>query len=106
MGNLTEEKCVALLPDGNRAERVLRHEYDPAGNRVRSVLLGGEIAEFTPCSSGFVHQITFAPRPDGPERVVSAFERDALNRETLRTQGRLHSKRGYDTQDCLCVIFY
>jgi RHS repeat-associated protein len=96
MGNLTEEKSVALLPDGSLAERVLRHAYDPAGNRIRSVLPGGEIAEFTPCSSGFVHQITFAPSPDGPERVISAFERDALNRETLRTQGRLHAKRGYD----------
>ena len=53
-------------------------------------------AEYTPCSSGHVHQINFMTGPDMPEQIISAFERDALNRETLRTQGRLFSKREYD----------
>ena len=53
-------------------------------------------APFTPCSSGHVHQISFMVGPDAPEQIISAFERDALNRETVRTQGRLHSKRAYD----------
>jgi YD repeat-containing protein len=96
MGNLVEEKSLSLLPDGSTAERTLRHEYDLMGNRVRSILPGGEIAEFLPCSSGYTHQISFAARPNSPERVISAFERDELNHETLRTQGRLHSRRGYD----------
>jgi hypothetical protein len=42
------------------------------------------------------HQISFMAGPDMPERIISAFERDALNRETLRTQGRLYAKRDYD----------
>jgi RHS repeat-associated protein len=43
-----------------------------------------------------MHQITFAAGEDEPERVISAFERDALKREILRTQGRLHCRQGYD----------
>ena len=53
-------------------------------------------AEFTPCSSGHVHQISFVAGPDMPEQIISAFERDALNREILRTQGQGYAKREYD----------
>lgn len=92
----TEEKSLVALLSGGMAERVLRHEYDCMGNRVRSILPGGEIAEFTPNSSGHEHQLSFSAGPDQPERIISAFERDALNRETLRTQGPLCSRRTYD----------
>ena len=96
MGALVEEKSLVALFGGGVAERILRHEYDLAGNRVRSVLPGGEIVEVTPCDCGYIHQISFAASADAPERIISAFERDALHRETLRTQGRLHAKREYD----------
>ena len=60
MGRLTEEKSRLLLNNGGMTERTLRHTYDHAGNRVRSVLPGGELAEFTPCAAH-----TSGPSPTG-----------------------------------------
>ena len=66
------------------------HRYDPLGNRTRTVLPDGQKLNQLFYGSGHLHQINL----DG--KVVSDFERDALHRETGRTQGQLHSEFAYD----------
>ena len=91
LGNLIEERTEA----GGEI-RVLAHAYDPLGNRVSSTLPDGRVINYAYCGSGFLHQISTASGEGGLERIISAFERDDLHRETLRTQGRRHSLSSYD----------
>ena len=91
LGNLTEEKTTA---DGKT--RTLKHCYDPLGNRTQTILPDGRTLNFTFCGSGFLHQITTAEKEGGIETMISAFERDDLQRETLRTQGKRQARSVYD----------
>ena len=68
----------------------LKHQYDPLGNRIQTELPNGQQLSWLYYGSGHLHQISL----DG--HTVSDIERDALHRETLRTQGALQSRYGYD----------
>lgn len=68
----------------------LKHQYDPLGNRTQTVLPNGQKLNHLFYGSGHLHQVNL----DG--QVISDFERDALYREVLRTQGALHSEFSYD----------
>ena len=68
----------------------LKHQYDPLGNRIQTELPNGQQLSWLYYGSGHLHQISL----DG--HTLSDIERDALHRETLRTQGALQSRYGYD----------
>ena len=63
----------------------LSHRYDGLGNRVETVLPDGRVLKPELYGSGHVSKL----RLDG--EVITEFERDALHRETVRTQGALRS---------------
>ena len=69
---------------------IWRHGYDALGQRSHSTLPSGKQLQWLSYGSGHVHQITV----DG--HVISDIERDALHRETSRTQGALQSQYGFD----------
>lgn len=71
----------------------LGYSYDALGNLTGLTLPDGRQANYLHYGSGHLHQINL----DG--RMISDFERDALHRETLRTQGALTSRYGYDSKD-------
>ncbi|CAK7027104.1 MAG: hypothetical protein DELT_02619 [Desulfovibrio sp.] len=99
-GNMTEEKSVVRLTegqdDGTLRESVIRYAYDALGNMIRTVLPDGRSLEYTLGGSGFLFQVGLAATPGGKEEVIAAFERDALQRETLRTLGGLHQHSAWD----------
>jgi RHS repeat-associated protein len=68
-----------------------KHRYDALGNRIQTVLPNGRTLNYLFYGSGQLHQVTL----DG--EVVSDFERDALHREVIRTQGQLQSSFTYDS---------
>lgn len=68
---------------------VLRHAYDELGNRTSTVLPDGRVLNHLFFGS-HLHQINL----DG--ETISDFERDALHRETRRSQGALESRFSYD----------
>ena len=68
----------------------LRHEYDALGNRITTTLPDGRQLNTLTYGSGHVHQINL------DFKVICDFERDALHRETSRTQGALHSRYELD----------
>lgn len=70
----------------------LGYLYDELGNLSCLALPDGRQVNHLYYGSGHLHQINL----DG--RLISDFERDALHRETLRTQGTLTSRYGYDTK--------
>lgn len=63
----------------------ISHRYDGLGNRVETVLPDGRVLKPELYGSGHVSKL----RLDG--EVITEFERDALHRETVRTQGALRS---------------
>lgn len=67
-----------------------KHQYDPLGNRIQTILPGGQQLNHLFYGSGHLHQVNL----DG--QVISDFERDALHREVRRSQGALHSEFAYD----------
>ncbi len=74
---------------------VLEHRYNALGNRIASTLPGpvsGQVQTLGQLyyGSGHLHQISLNGQ------VISDFERDALHRETSRTQGALQTQWGYD----------
>ncbi|MCL1824618.1 MAG: DUF6531 domain-containing protein [Betaproteobacteria bacterium] len=92
-GNLTAETQTLYgdIKTGRRAEkRTLTHAYDALGNRTCTTLPDGRAINNLYYGSGHLHQVNL----DG--RVVCDFERDALHRETLRTQGALTLHTQYD----------
>ena len=70
----------------------LAYHYDALGNLSGLTLPDGRQLNQLYYGSGHLHQINL----DG--HLISDFERDALHRETLRTQGSLTSRYGYDSQ--------
>ncbi|WP_192558752.1 RHS repeat-associated core domain-containing protein [Pseudomonas allokribbensis] len=70
----------------------LHYRYDVLGNLSGLELPDGRQLNQLYYGSGHLHQINL----DG--HLISDFERDALHRETLRTQGKLTSRFGYDTK--------
>jgi len=85
LGNLTGESRT-----GQGLSSRITHQYDALGNRVQTVLPDGRQINWLYYGSGHLHQINI----DG--QVVSDIERDALYRETGRTQGALVSRYGHD----------
>ncbi len=63
----------------------ISHRYDGLGNRVETVLPDGRVLKPELYGSGHVAKLKL----DG--EVITEFERDALHRETVRTQGALRS---------------
>ena len=85
VGNLlTETTAQGAVP------QTLAHTYDLLGNRTATRLPDGRTLQFLHYGSGHLHQINL----DG--RVISDIERDALHRETQRSQGALQTRRQYD----------
>lgn len=68
----------------------LRHSYDLLGNRESTTLPDGRQLNTLTYGSGHVHQINL------DFQVICDFERDALHRETSRSQGALHSRFDLD----------
>jgi RHS repeat-associated protein len=70
--------------------KTLSHSYDALGNRLQTLLPDGRSLNWLFYGSGHLHQINL----DGD--ILADFERDALHRETSRSQGRLSSQFDYD----------
>jgi YD repeat-containing protein len=71
-------------------KRELSHSYDALGNRLQTLLPDGRSLNWLFYGSGHLHQINL----DG--EVLADIERDALHRETSRSQGLLKSQFDYD----------
>jgi YD repeat-containing protein len=69
---------------------ILTHSYDALGNRLQTLLPDGRSLNWLYYGSGHLHQINL----DG--EVLADIERDALHRETSRSQGQLKSQFDYD----------
>ncbi|MNE00815.1 putative deoxyribonuclease RhsC [compost metagenome] len=78
------------LIEEHSAQGRLGYHYDTLGNLTSLALPDGRKLNHLYYGSGHLHQINL----DG--LLVSDFERDALHRETLRTQGAVTSRFGYD----------
>ncbi len=83
------DKLGNLLTETS-AEGALEHAYDPLGNLLSTLLPDGRAINRLYYGSGHLHQINV----DG--EVVSDFERDALHRELLRTQGKISTRQTFD----------
>ena len=100
LGQLTEEVQQHLPPAAGQPQPqplIWRHRYDALGSRTHSTLPSGKQVQWLCYGSGNVHQITV----DG--HVISDIERDALHRETSRTQGALQSQYGFDPMGRLAL---
>lgn len=76
--------------------RVLAHEHDAQGNRIRTTLPDGRMLHRLFYGSGHLHRIELQ---DGERReVITDIERDALHREVRRSQGGLESCYEHDPQ--------
>ncbi|MDQ1815672.1 RHS repeat-associated core domain-containing protein [Massilia sp. CCM 9210] len=89
-GQLTGE-CQTLA---GGAPRELAHSYDMIGNRTRTVLPDERALDWLYYGSGHLHQIGL--EETGQRQVIADIERDALHRETARSQGALESAYQYD----------
>ncbi|MDH0893369.1 MULTISPECIES: RHS repeat-associated core domain-containing protein [unclassified Pseudomonas] len=85
-GQLARE--VLYSRGGQRSE--LSHAYDLLGNRETTTLPDGRQLNTLTYGSGHVHQINL------DFEVICDFERDALHRETGRTQGALYTHSELD----------
>ena len=74
----------------NGQSATVGYQYDPLGNRIRTILPDGRHIDYLYYGSGHLHQISL----DG--EVVSDIERDKLHREIQRTQGSISSLYDYD----------
>ena len=104
-GNLTKARnqhsSVELAYDGldrligettvhNGQSATVGYQYDPLGNRIRTILPDGRQIDYLYYGSGHLHQISL----DG--EVITDIERDKLHREIQRTQGSISSLYDYD----------
>ena len=104
-GNLTKARnqhsSVELAYDGldrligettvhNGQSATVGYQYDPLGNRIRTILPDGRHIDYLYYGSGHLHQISL----DG--EVITDIERDKLHREIQRTQGSISSLYDYD----------
>jgi len=86
-----------LPSPSNDLVRTLAHSYDPLGNRIRTGLPDGRTLHWLFYGSGHLHQINIAPADgQGAHEVITDIERDALHRETQRSQGAATSHYGWD----------
>lgn len=85
LGRLVEEGRL-----GQGVSATLRHQYDPLGNRDQTELPDGRRLNWLFYGSGHLHQINL------DARVICDIERDALHRESSRSQGRLSSRYQWD----------
>jgi RHS repeat-associated protein len=76
---------------GLEEARVLSHEYDALGNRVKTTLPTEQTIEWEYNEIQQLEKISL----DGKE--VSTYQRDALNQELSRTQGALKTLNEYDS---------
>ncbi|WP_313303457.1 RHS repeat-associated core domain-containing protein [Diaphorobacter sp.] len=83
-------QLVSEARTGQGLHSQLLHQYDALGNRTQTTLPDGRTLNWLYYGSGHLHQINL----DG--EVISDIERDALHRETFRTQGALQSRYQYD----------
>ncbi|WP_234384324.1 RHS domain-containing protein [Paracidovorax avenae] len=84
-------------PASNDLVRMLAHAYDPLGNRISTTLPDGRTLNWLLYGSGHLHQINIAPaEAGGAAEVITDIERDALHRETERSQGAATSYYGWD----------
>ena len=74
----------------NGQNATIGYQYDPLGNRTRTILPDGRHIDYLYYGSGHLHQISL----DG--EVISDIERDKLHREIQRTQGSISSLYDYD----------
>ena len=79
------------LVEEQSALGALAYAYDALSNLTQLSLPDGRTLNHLYYGSGHLHQLNL----DG--LLISDFERDALHRETLRTQGSLTSRFGYDS---------
>ena len=74
----------------NGQSATVGYQYDPLGNRIRTILPDGRPIDYLYYGSGHLHQISL----DG--EVITDIERDKLHREIQRTQGSISSLYDYD----------
>ena len=74
----------------NGQSATVGYQYDPLGNRIRTILPDGRQIDYLYYGSGHLHQISL----DG--EVITDIERDKLHREIQRTQGSISSLYDYD----------
>ena len=83
---------TTLLAGGT--PQVLKHGYDPLGNRIRTELPDKRVIHSLYYGSGHLHQINI--EENGQHRIVSDIARDKLHREIERSQGKASSRYEYD----------
>ena len=103
LGRLIEERAT---DETCGQTHTLRHEHDALGNRTRTLLptLPEEDAlralNYLYYGSGHLHQINFSYQRAGEEtprhQLIADIERDALHRETARSQGALRTRYALD----------
>ena len=74
----------------NGQSATVGYQYDPLGNRIRTILPDGRHIDYLYYGSGHLHPISL----DG--EVITDIERDKLHREIQRTQGSISSLYDYD----------
>ncbi|RYH64229.1 MAG: hypothetical protein EON54_06795 [Alcaligenaceae bacterium] len=105
-GNLIEETVTDEVTGDSHT---LRHSHDPLGNRIQTSLptLQGQphlerALNYLHYGSGHLHQINYSQRdtrnPDAlaVHQLICDIERDALHRETHRTQGLVQTRYALD----------
>ncbi|UOO76126.1 DUF6531 domain-containing protein [Neisseria sp. Dent CA1/247] len=84
------DRLVSETTVHNGQSATVGYQYDPLGNRTRTVLPDGRSINYLYYGSGHLHQINL----DG--EIISDIERDRLHQEIQRTQGALTSRYDYD----------
>ncbi|MES2262212.1 MAG: RHS repeat-associated core domain-containing protein [Pseudomonadota bacterium] len=97
LGQLLSETQKLAGAQGSAEVRILKHRYDVLGNRIQTTLPDQRSLHWLYYGSGHLHQINIEePGHGGLHRIIADIERDALHRETGRSQGALDSHYGYD----------
>jgi RHS repeat-associated protein len=79
-----------LIEEHSLAQGATVREYDRLGNPTAQSLPTGQRLQWLRYGSGHVHQVRLN------DQVVCDFERDAMHREVLRSQGRVSVRSQYD----------
>jgi RHS repeat-associated protein len=109
VGQLIEERHRYMLepavpPQAQQPSAAfkLRHEYDPMGNRIRSLLPNARVVDTLRYGPGHWHATHWSGH------TIVDLERDSLHRETQRELGqaqeRLSASRDYDPQSRLSAM--
>ncbi|MEJ2455381.1 MAG: RHS repeat-associated core domain-containing protein [Candidatus Thiodiazotropha sp.] len=92
LDNLVAEHAVDQL---SGETHTLRHQHDPLGNRIQTLLPDGARAlNYLYYGSGHLHRIELTQQRNGEtqRRLIADIERDALHQEILRSQGTLSTR--------------